>query len=52
MCEINTVVQRMLSLMEDLKQQEMVTTIGKHRWGAGQNSSDAFVRDLERMINR
>ena len=26
--------------------------IGEHRWGAGQNSSDAFVRDLRRMINR
>uniref|UniRef100_A0A2N9G740 Uncharacterized protein n=1 Tax=Fagus sylvatica TaxID=28930 RepID=A0A2N9G740_FAGSY len=27
-------------------------TVGKHRWGAGQSSSDAFVRDLGRMINR
>uniref|UniRef100_A0A2N9H4U8 Uncharacterized protein n=1 Tax=Fagus sylvatica TaxID=28930 RepID=A0A2N9H4U8_FAGSY len=23
-----------------------MTTVGKHRWGAGQSSSDAFVRDL------
>uniref|UniRef100_A0A2N9ECM7 Uncharacterized protein n=1 Tax=Fagus sylvatica TaxID=28930 RepID=A0A2N9ECM7_FAGSY len=30
----------------------MITTIGEHRWGAGQSSSDAFVRDLGRMINR
>uniref|UniRef100_A0A2N9GE05 Uncharacterized protein n=1 Tax=Fagus sylvatica TaxID=28930 RepID=A0A2N9GE05_FAGSY len=28
-----------------------MTAVGKHRWGAGQSSSDAFVRDLERMIN-
>uniref|UniRef100_A0A2N9GAD2 Uncharacterized protein n=1 Tax=Fagus sylvatica TaxID=28930 RepID=A0A2N9GAD2_FAGSY len=30
----------------------MMTTVGKHRWGAGQSSSNAFVRDLGRMINR
>uniref|UniRef100_A0A2N9FJN7 Uncharacterized protein n=1 Tax=Fagus sylvatica TaxID=28930 RepID=A0A2N9FJN7_FAGSY len=24
---------------------------GKHRWGAGQSSSDAFVNDLQRVIN-
>uniref|UniRef100_A0A2N9F733 Uncharacterized protein n=1 Tax=Fagus sylvatica TaxID=28930 RepID=A0A2N9F733_FAGSY len=35
-----------LSLMEDLKQRKVVTTVGKHRWGAGQSSSDAFVRGL------
>jgi hypothetical protein len=42
----------MLSLMEDLKQKRLMTTIGEHRWGAGQSSSDAFVRDFGRMINR
>jgi hypothetical protein len=52
MCKISTVVRRMLSLMEDLKQEKVMTTVGKHRWGAGQSSSDAFVRDLGRMINR
>uniref|UniRef100_A0A2N9H8T4 Uncharacterized protein n=2 Tax=Fagus sylvatica TaxID=28930 RepID=A0A2N9H8T4_FAGSY len=36
----------MFSLMEDLKQGTTMTTVGKHRWGAGQSSSDAFVRDL------
>jgi hypothetical protein len=46
MCKISAVVQQMLFLMEDLKQRKVVTTVGKHRWGAGQNSSDAFVRDL------
>ena len=46
MCKISTVVQMMLSLMEDLKQRKTATTVGKHRWGAGQSSSDAFVRDL------
>ena len=46
MCKISTVIQTKLSLMEDLKQRTIVTTIGKHRWGAGQSSSDAFVRDL------
>jgi hypothetical protein len=25
---------------------------GEHRWGAGQSSSDAFVSDLKRIINR
>ena len=47
MCKINTVVQTKFSLMEDLKQRKIVTTVGKHRWGAGQSSSDAFVRDLK-----
>jgi hypothetical protein len=47
MCEISTVVRRMFSLMEDLKQRRIMTTVGKHRWGAGQNSSDAFVRGFE-----
>uniref|UniRef100_A0A2N9GP07 Uncharacterized protein n=1 Tax=Fagus sylvatica TaxID=28930 RepID=A0A2N9GP07_FAGSY len=28
-----------------------MTTVGMHRWGAGQSSSDAFVRDLGRMVN-
>uniref|UniRef100_A0A2N9GWR8 Uncharacterized protein n=1 Tax=Fagus sylvatica TaxID=28930 RepID=A0A2N9GWR8_FAGSY len=42
-----TVVQMKLSLMEDLKQRKIVTTVGKHRWGAGQSSSDAFVRGFE-----
>jgi hypothetical protein len=46
MCKISTVVQTKLSLMEDLKQGKTMTTVGKHRWGAGQSSSDAFVRDL------
>ena len=46
MCKISTVVQTKFSLMEDLKQGTIVTTVGKHRWGAGQNSSDAFVSDL------
>ena len=46
MCKISTVVLTKLSLMEDLKQRTTMTTVGKHRWGAGQNSSDAFVRDL------
>jgi hypothetical protein len=46
MCKISTVIQTMLSLMEDLKQRTTVTTVGKHRWGAGQSFSDAFVRDL------
>jgi hypothetical protein len=46
MCKISTVVRRMFSLMEDLKQGTTMTTVGKHRWGAGQSSSDAFVRDL------
>ena len=26
---------------------KVMKTIGEHRWGAGQSSSDAFVRDLE-----
>uniref|UniRef100_A0A2N9H9P7 Uncharacterized protein n=1 Tax=Fagus sylvatica TaxID=28930 RepID=A0A2N9H9P7_FAGSY len=30
----------------------MMTAVRKHRWGAGQSSSDAFVRNLGRMINR
>jgi hypothetical protein len=30
---------------------KIVTTVGKHRWGAGQSSSDAFVRDLGRVVN-
>jgi hypothetical protein len=47
MCKISTVVQTKLSLMEDLKQRKIVTTVGKHRWDAGQSSSDAFVRDLK-----
>jgi hypothetical protein len=47
MCKISTVVQTKLSLMEDLKQGKTMTTVGKHRWGAGQNSSDAFVRGFE-----
>jgi hypothetical protein len=47
MCKISTVVQMELSLMEDLKQRKIVTTVGKHRWGAGQSSSDAFVRGFE-----
>ena len=51
MCKISTVVQMMLSLMEDLKQRKTVTTVGKHRWGAGQSSSDAFVRDLENDLH-
>ena len=42
----------MLSLMEDLKQEKLMTATKEHRWGAGQSSSDAFVRDLGRMINR
>ena len=46
MCKISMVVRRMLSLMEDLKQRTTMTTVGKHWWGAGQSSSDAFVRDL------
>ena len=46
MYEISTVVQMKLSLMEDLKQRKIVTTVGKHRWGADQSSSDAFIRDL------
>ena len=46
MCKISTIVQMMLSLMEDLEQRRIVMTVGKHRWGAGQSSSDAFVRDL------
>ena len=46
MLKISTVVRRMLSLIEDLKQRTTMTTVGKHRWGAGQSSSDAFVRDL------
>ena len=46
MCKINTVVQTKLSLMEDLKQRKIVTMVGKHWWGAGQSSSDAFVRDF------
>uniref|UniRef100_A0A2N9GVU6 Uncharacterized protein n=1 Tax=Fagus sylvatica TaxID=28930 RepID=A0A2N9GVU6_FAGSY len=29
-----------------------MTTVGMHRWGAGQSSSDGFVRDLGRMIIR
>uniref|UniRef100_A0A2N9EMA7 Uncharacterized protein n=1 Tax=Fagus sylvatica TaxID=28930 RepID=A0A2N9EMA7_FAGSY len=37
--------------MEDLKEQKGKAT-GEHRWGAGQSSSDAFVSDLQRMINR
>ena len=52
MCKISTIVQRTLSLIEDLKQRKMMTTVGKHRWGASQSSSNAFVRDLRRMINR
>ncbi len=47
MCKISTVVQMKLSLMEDLKQGKIVTTVGKHRWGAGQSSSDDFVRGFE-----
>uniref|UniRef100_A0A2N9I6C5 Response regulatory domain-containing protein n=1 Tax=Fagus sylvatica TaxID=28930 RepID=A0A2N9I6C5_FAGSY len=47
----STVVQWMLSLMEDLKQRKIVTTVGKHRCGADQSSSDAFVRDLVIMVN-
>ena len=31
---------------------KIMKTTGEHRWGAGQSSSDAFVRDLGRMINR
>ena len=27
-------------------------TTGEHRWDAGQSSSDAFVIDLQRIINR
>jgi hypothetical protein len=27
-------------------------TIGEHQWGAGQSSSNAFVRDLWRIINK
>jgi hypothetical protein len=46
MCKISTVVRRTFSLMEDLKQGTTMTTVGKHRWGAGQSSSDAFVRDF------
>ena len=46
MCKISTVIQMMLSLMEDLKQRKIVTTVGKHRWDAGQSSFDAFVKDL------
>ena len=46
MCKISTVVLTKLSLMEDLKQRKLVTTVGKHRWGADQSSSDAYVRDL------
>ena len=42
----------MLSLMEDLKQEKVMTTTKEHRWGAGQDSSDAFVRGLGRMINK
>ena len=46
MCKISTVVLRILSLMEDLKHKTIMTVVGKHRWGAGQSSSDAFVRDF------
>ena len=46
MCKISTVVLTKLSLMEDLEQRTTMTTVGKHRWGASQNSSDTFVRDL------
>ena len=52
MCKISTIVQTKLSLMGDLKQRKIMTTVGKHWWGAGQSSSDAFVRDLGRIINR
>jgi hypothetical protein len=31
MCKISTVVRRMFSLMEDLKQGTTITTVGKHR---------------------
>ena len=51
-CKISTVVQWMLFVIADLKQRQIVTTVGKHWWGAGQSSSDAFVRDLGRIINR
>jgi hypothetical protein len=47
MCKISTVVQMELSLMEDLKQRRIMTTVGKHQWGASQSSSDAFVRGFE-----
>ena len=46
MCKISTVVRRELSLIEDLKQRTTMTTVEEHRWGAGQSSSDAFVRDF------
>ena len=46
MSKISTVVQMKLSLMEDLKQRTTVMTVEEHRWGAGQSSSDAFVRDF------
>ena len=46
MCKISTVVLRTPSLVEDLKHRTIMTTVGKHRWDAGQSSSDAFVRDL------
>jgi hypothetical protein len=42
----------LLSLMEDLKQKRLMTTTKEHRWGVGQSSSDAFVRDFGKMINR
>jgi hypothetical protein len=52
MCENQHGRPTLLSLMEDLKQEKVVTTTKEHWWGAGQSSSNAFVRDTGRMINR
>uniref|UniRef100_A0A2N9EJ31 Uncharacterized protein n=1 Tax=Fagus sylvatica TaxID=28930 RepID=A0A2N9EJ31_FAGSY len=47
---LGTIIRRLTSRMEDLKEQKGKAT-GEHRWGAGQSSSDDFVSDLRRMIN-